>query len=307
MAHVTRRFFLLSSAALSAGCAIGGQPRADGTPTTAQNVRQPVAGQSWRYAKHDLYTKRVVDEQVDRVATVNSSVEIDSSYKSAGKERPAPTDGAPTYCASILCNHRRPAENCRARYRIPGAWWWWIRIGAKSRCTRCRFPCGRRNWSQAGRAHISTRYKTPADQDSLPWDQTMRAQAWETVTVPAGRFKALRFTNEIKFTHHRSFTDGFREARNAYGSHPKWAGGSLAKAGELTMLPIRPSCSPTMKTASGGSFSSGRSGGVLSSSKRPSIAFCGPCRQKSRGCTTSPVLFDAAPQPVLTRLRRTPT
>jgi hypothetical protein len=49
--------------------------------------------------------------------------------------------------------------------------------------------------------HFSTRYKTPADQDSLPWDQTMRALAWEMVKVPAGQFKALRFTNEIKFTH----------------------------------------------------------------------------------------------------------
>ncbi len=27
---------------------------------------------------------------------------------------------------------------------------------------------------------ISTDYKTPADQAARPWDQTMRAQAWET-------------------------------------------------------------------------------------------------------------------------------
>ena len=42
----------------------------------------------------------------------------------------------------------------------------------------------------------------------------MRAQAWETVNVPAGQFKALRFTNEIKFTAPRFFTHGFREAGN---------------------------------------------------------------------------------------------
>ena len=47
-------------------------------------------GQSWRYAKHDLYTRKVVDEQVDRIATVDGSVEIDSSYKSAGKEHAPP-------------------------------------------------------------------------------------------------------------------------------------------------------------------------------------------------------------------------
>lgn len=51
------------------------------------------------------------------------------------------------------------------------------------------------------RTHISTHYKTPADQDVLPWHQTMKALAWETVTVPAGQFKALRFTNHIEFKH----------------------------------------------------------------------------------------------------------
>src|SRR5258708_12404428 len=82
MAHVTRRFFLLSSAALSVGCAIRG-PEAGASAQPAQNVRQPVVGQSWRYAKRDVFTRVVVDDQVDRVAAVDHTVEIDSSYQSA--------------------------------------------------------------------------------------------------------------------------------------------------------------------------------------------------------------------------------
>jgi hypothetical protein len=46
---------------------------------------------------------------------------------------------------------------------------------------------------------VHTKYKTPGNQDPLPWEQTMKAHSWETITVPAGQFKALRFTNLINF------------------------------------------------------------------------------------------------------------
>ena len=59
---------------------------------------------------------------------------------------------------------------------------------------------------------VSTSYKTPADQNALPWDQTMKAHGWETITVSAGQFKALRFTNSIRFTHSDfSRTDSVRQ------------------------------------------------------------------------------------------------
>jgi len=46
---------------------------------------------------------------------------------------------------------------------------------------------------------VTTKYKTPMNQDALLWEQTMRAHAWEMIAVPAGQFKALRFTNTINF------------------------------------------------------------------------------------------------------------
>ena len=46
---------------------------------------------------------------------------------------------------------------------------------------------------------IGTRYKTPESDDALPWQLTMHARGWESVTVPAGRFRALRYTSLIDF------------------------------------------------------------------------------------------------------------
>ncbi len=200
MAHVTRRFFLLSSAALSAGCAFA-KPRADATPTAAQNVRQPVAGQSWRYAKHNIYTRSLVDEQVDRVATVNSSVEIDSSYKSAAKERPAPTGWGADLLRKYIVQPETPSGELPSEVQDP---WGMVLVDphwGQVQVYEMPIPLWPAQLEPGWQTHFNTRYKTPADQDSLPWDQTMRAEAWETITVPAGRFKALRFTNEIKFTH----------------------------------------------------------------------------------------------------------
>ena len=198
MAHVTRRFFLLSSAALSAGCALG-EPRADGT-APAPNVRQPVAGQSWRYAKHDLFTRKVVDEQVDRIGTVDTSVEIDSSYKSTGKEGPPPTGWGAELLRKYVAQPQAHTGELPSEIQDP---WGMVVVDphwGQIQVYETPIPLWPARLEPGWQAHSVTRYKTPADPAGLPWDQTMRAQAWETVTVPAGQFKALRFANEIKFT-----------------------------------------------------------------------------------------------------------
>ncbi len=211
MAQVTRRFFLLSSAALSAGCAVG-RPADDGTVQASQKVRQPAAGQTWRYAKHNLYTRRVVDEQLDRVATVNGSVKIDSSYKSAAKERPAPTGWGSELLRKYVVQPETPSGELPSEIQDP---WGMVVLDphwGQVQVYEMPIPLWPAQLEPGWQTHFSTRYKTPADQDSLPWDQTMRAQAWETVSVPAGQFKALRFTNEIKFTHPDfSRTDSVRQ------------------------------------------------------------------------------------------------
>jgi hypothetical protein len=200
MAHVTRRFFLLSSAALSVGCG-SRPPQADATARPAQSVRQPVVGQTWRYAKHDIFTRSVIDDQVDRVATVNQSVEIDSSYKSASKERPPPTGWGADFLRKYIVHPDNPSGTLPSEIQDP-----WGKVVVDPHWGQVQvYETPILLWpaqlEPGWQTHFSTRYKTPADQAARPWDQTMTAQAWERVTVPAGRFKALRFTNFIRFKH----------------------------------------------------------------------------------------------------------
>jgi hypothetical protein len=199
MADMTRRFFLLSSAALSVGCAIRG-PAADATALSTQNVRQPVKDQSWRYAKHDFFTRKVVDEQVDRVGAVDHTVEIDSSYQAAH------ATVKPGWGADLLqkyTGHRPtdPVGSLPSEIQDP---WGMVAVDphwSQVQVYETPIPLWPGQLEPGWQTRISTNYKTPADQDPLAWDQTMKAVAWETVTVPAGQFKALRFTNFIKFTH----------------------------------------------------------------------------------------------------------
>src|SRR5450631_1042520 len=88
MVQVTRRFFLLSSAALSAGCTMR-RPDAEASVASAQNVRQPAVGQSWGYEKRDLYSRAFPHYQVHRVAAIDRTIEISSSNESAKDESAA--------------------------------------------------------------------------------------------------------------------------------------------------------------------------------------------------------------------------
>lgn len=198
MAHVTRRFFLLSSAAVSIGCAVRGSPAGAAMPS-AQAVRQPSQGQSWRYAKHDIYTRSVVDEQMDQIGALDHTVEISSSYQA-----PAHAE-KPKWGSKLLrkyTGHQEiPAGSLPSEIQDP---WGMVAVDphwSQVQVYETPIPLWPAQLEPGWQTHISTNYKTPADQDALPWDQTMKALAWETITVPAGHFKALRFTNYIQFKH----------------------------------------------------------------------------------------------------------
>lgn len=208
MAQVTRRFFLLSSAALSVGCAVRGP--AAGAAIPAQNVRRPVQGQSWRYAKRDIFNHTVLDEQVDQVAAVDHSVEIESSFEAARVK------AKPGWGAALLkkyAGHKKsPGGTLPSEIQDP---WGMVAVDphwSQVQVYETPIPLWPMQLEPGWQTRISTNYKTPSDQDALPWDQTMKALNWETVTVPAGQFKALRFTNYIKFKHSDfSRTDSVRK------------------------------------------------------------------------------------------------
>jgi hypothetical protein len=197
MPQVTRRFFLLSSAALSVGCATR-QPAADAAPPSTPGVRAPVIGQSWRYAQHDLFSHALVDDQVDRVTAIDRTVEI-ASTSEADKDENAKAKWGTEFLRKYVGHREKLAGPLPSE--IQGPWgmvlvdphWGLVQV------YETPIPLWPEQLRAGWQTHVSTKYKTPANQNGLRWEQTMKAHAWETVSVPAGHFKALRYSNSITF------------------------------------------------------------------------------------------------------------
>lgn len=192
MSRLTRRVFLVSAAAL-AGCRSTGRSSAAGT---VPPVRAAAVGQSWRYAKTDVYTKSLVYTQVDTVSAVGATIEIES--RSEGKPPGAKSSWGTAWLKKYV-PRRDDVGPLPSEIQNP-----WGRILVDPHWSEVQvyeepiplWPSELRpGWSNL----VKTRYKTPSDQSGLPWMQTMTAVAWEPVDVPAGRFNALRFTNLISF------------------------------------------------------------------------------------------------------------
>jgi hypothetical protein len=206
MVRVSRRVFLLSTAAMSAGCAsrrlgVNGQavaapgastPGAGGAP-----VRQPAVGQSWHYAKHDLVTHRHIDDEIDRINAIGATVDIESVSEEAQR---APNDSWGASWLSKYIPHRE-ASGGPLPSEVQEPWgsvlvdphWSQVQV------YETPIPLWPKQLRVGWQEHVNTRYKTPTNETGLPWDQTIKAHAWEVITVPAGQFKTLRFTNMINF------------------------------------------------------------------------------------------------------------
>jgi hypothetical protein len=194
---LSRRTFVLSAVAASAGCALRAGETSSGAAPAAP-VRAPLVGQSWRYEKYDYISGAFVDSQSDRVAAVGTNVEIES-HSDSGKDTVKPSWGA-----ELLRKFRgNEATTAALPSEIQSPWgkvlvdphWGQVQV------YEMPIPLWPVQLRPGWRIHFQTRYKTVANEQSLPWEQTMEAQNWETVTSPAGQFKALRFTNRINFTH----------------------------------------------------------------------------------------------------------
>jgi hypothetical protein len=193
MARMTRRFFLVCSAAIPVGCAIDHGGSAAPSPT----VREPLVGQSWRYAKHDFFTKAQVDTQDDEVTSVDHTVEITSRTESETPDART-SNGGLTWLRKYFS---RPHVGKRLPSELQDPWgkvvvdphWGQVQVYDTP------IPLWPARLQPGWYARINVKYKT-SDEAGLPWDQTMKADRWETVTVPAGQFRALRYTNVINFT-----------------------------------------------------------------------------------------------------------
>jgi hypothetical protein len=197
MSKLTRRYFLLSAAALPVACALR-RPSANAPTSNAASIRQPSAGQSWRYAKRDTISGAFVDNQIDTVNTVGTTVSIDSRSE-------APTDDK-AHAWGLAWLHKnfgehRPSVSLASEIQEP---WGMVLVDphwSEIQVFEAPIPLWPTELRPGWHAHFNTRYKTPShDASGLGWEQTISAHDWETITVPAGQFSALRFTNLINFT-----------------------------------------------------------------------------------------------------------
>jgi hypothetical protein len=196
MLTLTRREFLLSAGAASAGCVARSPTGA--APRNLPMVRAPALGQSWRYAKRDYFTGSLVDTQTDRVFKLGQSVEIQSRFESTG-EKPVkyPSWGEGWSHEYVAAG----ASTADATTEVQKPWGMivvdphWSELQVFEKAIPLWPMQLRPGWS----ATVDTQYMIPDSDETMPSQLTMTAQEWESVTVPAGRFTALRYYNIINF------------------------------------------------------------------------------------------------------------
>jgi hypothetical protein len=188
MPRMTRRAFLLSSAALPLGCAL----RSGGAAAT-KPVRAPAVGQSWRYAKLSGYSGKLIEHQIDEVASIGATVEIKSR-----SEQPENSKKRSWLAQELGAGQAKPAA-------LPGEVqqpWGEVLVDPhweQVQAYESPIPLWPRELRPGWSSIFTTNYRTQPNDEGRWWQQDMKAHAWESVSVPAGRFTALRFTNLINF------------------------------------------------------------------------------------------------------------
>ena len=210
MLKITRRSFVLGTVALPLGC-MTRQPAADSISVTHSSpvVRPPALGHSWRYARYDGITGKIVDVQVDRISAIDHTVEIESWSEAA----PSDTE-ATSWGAKWLHPFERTASYPSGLPSEVHEPWGMITVDPHwdlVQVYKRPMPLWPTQLRPGWRSLVNTQYQT-AEATDMPWQQTMRAHAWESITVPAGQFMALRYTNLINFRHSDfSRTDAVRQ------------------------------------------------------------------------------------------------
>jgi hypothetical protein len=197
MRNLTRREFIMSTGALAVTRVASGNGEI--TPNgEVVFVRLPAPGQSWRYAKHDFVTGAVVDKLVDRVSSVGQSIEI-GSHSETTKDAPITyPDWGSSWWQKYL-GHERSVGPFPNEIQEP---WGMVLVDphwAELQAYEKPIPLWPKQLRPGWSTTVSTYYKIPERTDALPWQLTMHAHGWESITVPAGHFTALRYVNLIDF------------------------------------------------------------------------------------------------------------
>lgn len=196
-ALISRRTFMASTAALSVGCVARGTRSDAPSGTTTLPVRPPLVGQSWRYLQRDYFTGAIVDTQTDRVSAVGESIQIECQFE----KLPNDPKTYPSWGESWWRKYMNTTRYSGGPIEIHKPWGMVVVESQWSELQSFKtpIPLWPMRMSPGWRATVGTDYMIPSSNETMPWQLNMHAERWESVTVPAGRFMALRCYNIIDF------------------------------------------------------------------------------------------------------------
>jgi hypothetical protein len=197
MNRFTRRSLLLSTAALSLGCAARqSRPGAPGNEDVL--VRPPELGQSWRYAQFDYFTGERLDTQRDQVVSIGDTIKVKSEFE---REKVDPVQ-YPSWgkawwqkYVNASATEKYPPSEIHDSWGVLVVDPHWTQLQAYEK----PLPLWPRELRQGWWTIMNTNYRIPGSDEGMPWQLDMHAVQWESITVPAGQFTALRYYNLFNF------------------------------------------------------------------------------------------------------------
>jgi hypothetical protein len=168
----SRRRFALALAALPAACSITGGPRVEPQPVPLPTVR---VGDRWRYRQIDRFRNAWVDEPVHEVVAVSPDIRV----RITDRRSTAPREErfSSPWSAIVDTSYETPIRFERPMPILPVP----IELGES--------------------LASETTYRIDGSNSALRWSQTLHAERWERVDVPAGRFDCLRISRVIAYRH----------------------------------------------------------------------------------------------------------
>ena len=175
--NTLRRFFLLLSPALLVAC-IASQPYPVSTPLpqpiNPPKVRPPQVGQQWVYNVRNVFNQELVDIVTEKVVSVGPQIRIQRSGLKAG---PLPDEIQEPWGYILQDPHWSPPQ----RFLQPIPLW-----------PEQLVP----GWS----GFYRNRYQVLGYPDNdYYWGLSISVEQWESVSVPAGQFPALKYQSEARY------------------------------------------------------------------------------------------------------------
>jgi len=141
------------------------------TPLNTPSMRPPQVGQQWVYQIRNVFNQEIVDVVTETVVSISPQIRIERIGKKFG---PLPEEIQEPWGYVVQDPQWRPAQ--RFQQALP---LWPEKL----------IP----EWSDFYR----TRYQVPGYPNaSYYWGLSIKALGWETISVPAGQFKVLKYHNE---------------------------------------------------------------------------------------------------------------